>query len=198
MSPPKFGGYGLTGEDLDYKFRFWAQKLYKMNIWIIFWCNEITILMGISLGFSGLPMAPTHTISLQLRLRLRFLMLASMLWSKEHLTLQKDQWFLPCDKRTLASDCGSVCLRCVRPKNVSACILADFAEICNSNRDDSQLRFRCSQNGAFENLSVLKRRVPKTLAFAFGLRLRSKTRCFKTRVLGRRLPKWKAPREVAI
>ena len=37
-------------------------------------------------------------------------------------------------------------------------------------------------------LSVLKRCVPKTLAFAFGLRLRSKTRCFKTRVLGRRLP----------
>ena len=31
-------------------------------------------------------------------------------------------------------------------------------------------------------LSVLKRCVPKTLAFAFGLRLRSKTRCFKTRV----------------
>ena len=38
------------------------------------------------------------------------------------------------------------------------------------------------------NLSVLKRCVPKTLAFAFGLRLRSKTRCFTTRVLGRRLP----------
>ena len=36
-------------------------------------------------------------------------------------------------------------------------------------------------------LSVLKCCVPKTLAFAFGLRLRSKTRCFKTRVLGRRL-----------
>ena len=32
-------------------------------------------------------------------------------------------------------------------------------------------------------LSVLKRCVPKTLAFAFGLRMRSKTRCFKTRVL---------------
>ena len=30
----------------------------------------------------------------------------------------------------------------------------------------------------------LKRCVPKTLAFAFGLRLCSKTRCFKTRVLG--------------
>ena len=40
-------------------------------------------------------------------------------------------------------------------------------------------------------LSVLKRCVPKTLAFAFGLRLRSKTRCFKTRVLGRRLPNGK-------
>ena len=39
--------------------------------------------------------------------------------------------------------------------------------------------------------SVLKRCVPKTLAFAFGLRLRSKTRCFKTRVLGRRLPNGK-------
>ena len=39
------------------------------------------------------------------------------------------------------------------------------------------------------DLSVLiKRCVPKTLAFAFGLRLRSKTRCFKTRVLGRMLP----------
>ena len=40
-------------------------------------------------------------------------------------------------------------------------------------------------------LSVLKRCVPKTLAFAFGLLLRSKTRCFKTRVLGRRLPNGK-------
>ena len=40
-------------------------------------------------------------------------------------------------------------------------------------------------------LSVLKRCVPKTFAFAFGLRLRSKTRCFKTRVLGRRLPNGK-------
>ena len=40
-------------------------------------------------------------------------------------------------------------------------------------------------------LSVLKRCVPKMLAFAFGLRLRSKTRCFKTRVLGRRLPNGK-------
>ena len=40
-------------------------------------------------------------------------------------------------------------------------------------------------------LSVLKRCVPKTLAFAFGLRLGSKTRCFKTRVLGRRLPNGK-------
>ena len=43
----------------------------------------------------------------------------------------------------------------------------------------------------FQSLSVLKRCVPKTLAFAFGLRLRSKTRCFKTRVLGRRLPNGK-------
>ena len=41
------------------------------------------------------------------------------------------------------------------------------------------------------DLSVLKRCVPKTLAFASGLRLRSKTRCFKTRVLGRRLPNGK-------
>ena len=40
-------------------------------------------------------------------------------------------------------------------------------------------------------LSVLKRCVPKMLAFAFCLRLRSKTRCFKTRVLGRRLPNGK-------
>ena len=43
-------------------------------------------------------------------------------------------------------------------------------------------------------LSVLKRCFPKTLAFAFGLRLRSKTRCSKTRVLGRRLPN-KKPQE---
>ena len=35
--------------------------------------------------------------------------------------------------------------------------------------------------------SVPKRSVPKTLAFAFGSRLRSKTRRSKTRVLGRRL-----------
>ena len=42
-----------------------------------------------------------------------------------------------------------------------------------------------------DNLGVLKRCVPETLAFAFGLRLRSKTRCFKTRVLGRRLPNGK-------
>ena len=41
-------------------------------------------------------------------------------------------------------------------------------------------------------LSVLKRCVPKTLAFAFGLRLRSKTRGFKTRVLKRRLPNGKS------
>ena len=40
-------------------------------------------------------------------------------------------------------------------------------------------------------LSVLKRCVPKRLALAFGLRLRSKTRCFKTRVLGKRLPNGK-------
>ena len=40
-------------------------------------------------------------------------------------------------------------------------------------------------------LSVLRRCVPKTLAFAFGLRLRSRTRCFKTRVLRRRLPNGK-------
>ena len=40
-------------------------------------------------------------------------------------------------------------------------------------------------------LSVLKRCVPKTLAFAFSLSFRSKTRCFKTRVLGRRLPNGK-------
>ena len=40
-------------------------------------------------------------------------------------------------------------------------------------------------------LSVPKRCVPKTLAFAFGLRLRSKTQCFKTRVLERRLPNGK-------
>ena len=44
---------------------------------------------------------------------------------------------------------------------------------------------------SYRNLSVLKRCVPKTLAFAFGLRLRSKTRCFKTLVLGRRLPNGK-------
>ena len=43
----------------------------------------------------------------------------------------------------------------------------------------------------YDDLSVLKRCVPKTLAFAFSLRLRSKTRCFKTRVLRRRLPNGK-------
>ena len=42
-------------------------------------------------------------------------------------------------------------------------------------------------------LSVPKRCLPKTLAFAFGLRLRSKMRCFKTRVLGRRLPNGRPP-----
>ena len=45
--------------------------------------------------------------------------------------------------------------------------------------------------GGSPKLSVLKRCIPKTLAFAFGLRLRSKTRCFKTRVLGRGLPNGK-------
>ena len=50
---------------------------------------------------------------------------------------------------------------------------------------ENQLMFL---GGTPYGLSVLKRCVPKTLAFAFGLRLRSKTRCFKTRVLGRRLP----------
>ena len=38
------------------------------------------------------------------------------------------------------------------------------------------------------SLSVLKRSVPKALAFAFGLRLHSKTQHSKTRVLGRRFP----------
>ena len=47
------------------------------------------------------------------------------------------------------------------------------------------------QGNHTSHLSVLKRFVPKTLAFAFGLRLRSKTRCFKTRVLGRKLPNGK-------
>ena len=40
-------------------------------------------------------------------------------------------------------------------------------------------------------LSVLKRSVPKTLAFAFGSRLRSRTQRSKARVLGRRLPNGK-------
>ena len=39
--------------------------------------------------------------------------------------------------------------------------------------------------------SVLKRCVPETLAFAFGLRLCSKARRSKTRALGRRVPKGK-------
>ena len=43
-------------------------------------------------------------------------------------------------------------------------------------------------------VSLLKRSVPKTLSFAFGLRLRSKTQLSKTRVLRRRLPSGK-PRE---
>ena len=51
--------------------------------------------------------------------------------------------------------------------------------------------FGISGFGVGFGLSVLKRCVPKTPAFAFGLRLCSKTRCFKTRVLGRRLPNWK-------
>ena len=41
------------------------------------------------------------------------------------------------------------------------------------------------------HLSVLKHCVPKMLAFAFCLRLRSKTQCFKTRVLGRSVPNGK-------
>ena len=41
------------------------------------------------------------------------------------------------------------------------------------------------------SLTVLKRSVPKTLAFAFGSRLRSKTQRSKTCVLGRRLPNGK-------
>ena len=47
------------------------------------------------------------------------------------------------------------------------------------------------RNGDCLTESILKRCVPKTLAFAFGLRLRSKMRCFKTRVLGRSLPNGK-------
>ena len=57
-----------------------------------------------------------------------------------------------------------------------------------SSQDMGRIRM-CPRQ--FYNLSVLKRDVPKTLAFAFGLRLRSKTRCFKTRFLGRRLPNGK-------
>ena len=52
----------------------------------------------------------------------------------------------------------------------------------------------CDQLVISKNLSVLKRCVPKTLAFALGLCLRSQTRCFKTRVLGRRLPNGKPQR----
>ena len=63
------------------------------------------------------------------------------------------------------------------------------------NEDPPKSGLRVSVCGFFfpspHELSVLKRRVPKTLAFAFGLRLRSKTRCFKTRVSGRRLPNGK-------
>ena len=42
--------------------------------------------------------------------------------------------------------------------------------------------------------SVLKGSVPKTLTFALGPRLRSKTQRSKTRVLGRRLPNGKPPK----
>ena len=49
----------------------------------------------------------------------------------------------------------------------------------------------------FYKLSVLERSVPKTLAFAFGSRLRSKTQRSKTRVLERRFHNGK-PQEVAI
>ena len=47
------------------------------------------------------------------------------------------------------------------------------------------------------DLSVPKWGVPKTLAITVGLRLRSKTRRSKTRVLGRRVPNGK-PKQVAI
>ena len=52
-------------------------------------------------------------------------------------------------------------------------------------------RFTFSQGIPPPPPSVLKRCVPKTLAFVFGLRLRPKMLCFKTRVLGRTLPNGK-------
>ena len=58
----------------------------------------------------------------------------------------------------------------------------------SGNAKGSEVLNPRSWSGASQYLSVLKRCVPQTLAFAFGLRLRSKTRCFKMRVLGRRLP----------
>ena len=61
---------------------------------------------------------------------------------------------------------------------VHGCETQRRPQYCQDSHDELSL---------VHELSVLKRCVPKTLAFAFGLRLRSKTRCFKTRVLGRRL-----------
>ena len=63
--------------------------------------------------------------------------------------------------------------------------LTRFCRACFDNSCEQKITTCRSWS---QSLSVLKRCVPKTLAFAFGLRLRSKTRCFKTRVLGRRLP----------
>ena len=63
------------------------------------------------------------------------------------------------------------------------------------NRCDCVLRFWCAQTMEkaclAHRLCVLKRSVPKTLAFVFGLRLRSKTQRSKTRVVRRRLPNGK-------
>ena len=48
----------------------------------------------------------------------------------------------------------------------------------------------------YDDFSVLERGVPKTLAFAFGWCLRSKTRRSKTRVSGRRVPNGNPPQRL--
>ena len=70
---------------------------------------------------------------------------------------------------------------------------ASFLAPCPSRRPGQMTKVFFTYSGSFfaYSLSVLKRCVPETLAFAFGLRLRSKMRCFKTRVLGRRFPNGK-------
>ena len=68
-------------------------------------------------------------------------------------------------------------------------ILAGICQVCLNILRKTSL---CSIFG----LCVLKHRVPKTLAFASGLRLRSETRHSETRVLGRRVPNGKSQKRL--